>query len=538
MKNMIKRVIPLLLVLTLVVFALPVAGSAEGKSVTIAKEIDVISMNTMYATDGMSFEVIGLTTDGLMTQDAAGNVIPAIATDYTVSEDKLVYTFNLRKDAKWDNGTPVTANDFVFAWKTAIVSPEAEYAYLFTSDGANVAGADAIMNDGADVNTLGIKAIDDYTLEVTLGKDTPYFITLMCFPVFFPVNEAFYTEKGEQYALTPETMISNGAFKLTDWDKDTKIELVKSETYYDKDVINVDNFTIQITPEVATSVTAFEAGQIDFTKISSQLIDKYKDNPSFINVEEGYLWYLQFNLNTPAFQNANLRLALAHAINKVEITEALLKDGSKVGEGFAPSALATSPDGVDFRAGAGSYQQYDAKLAQDYFAKALEEMGVSEVTISLLYENADPAKTVAEYLMAALQQNLPGLTVKLDMQIKENRIERQKVRDYEVALTRWGPDYADPTTYLNLMLTGNAYNYGDYSSEAFDNKMAEAASLSGDLSARWNALIEAEGILMQDLPIIPVFQVGTAALVREGVTGIDTHAVGIPYIYKNINVAE
>ena len=154
----------------------------------------------------------------------------------------------------------------------------------------------------------------------------------------------------------------------------------------------------------------------------------------------------------------------------------------------------------------------------------------------MLYENADPAKTVAEYLAATLQQNLPGLTVSADMQIKENRIERQKVRDFEVVLTRWGPDYADPTTYLNLMLTGNSYNYGDYVSEAYDAKMAEAASLSSDPAARWNALIEAEKILMKDLPIVPVFQVGTAALIKEGVTGIDVHAVGIPYIYTNIDV--
>ena len=534
MKNFFKKALPLLLVAVLM---MSFTAVAQGKSVTIAKEIDVISMNSMYATDGMSFEVIGLTTDGLMTQDKAGNTIPAIATEYTVSDDKLVYTFTLRQDAKWDNGTPVTAHDFVFAWQTAIVSPEAEYAYLFTGDGANIAGAGAVMAGEADPSTLGIKAIDDYTLEVTLASDTPYFITLMCFPVFFPVNEAFYNEVGaDNYALTPETMLSNGAFKLTDWQKDTKIELVKSETYYDKDVINVDEFTMQITPEVATSVTAFQAGQVDFTKISSQLIDKFKESPSFINVEEGYLWYLQFNMNNDIYKNANLRLAIAHALNKAELTGAVLKDGSKIGEGFAPSALATGPDGVDFRAGAGSYQQYDPALAQEYFAKALEEMGVKSLEITLLYENADPAKTVAEYIMANLMQTLPGLTVSLDMQIKENRIELQKVREYEVALTRWGPDYADPTTYLNLMLTGNAYNYGDYSSEAYDAKMAEAASLSGDLSARWNALIEAEGILMQDLPIIPVFQVGTAALVKEGVTGIDTHAVGIPYIYKNINV--
>ena len=522
------------MVLTLVLGATPVYGD-EVKSITVAKETDIISMNSMYSTDGMSFEVIGLTTDGLMTQDSAGNVIPAIASEYTVSDDKLVYTFTLRQDAVWDNGTPVTANDFEFAWKHAIVSPEAEYAYLYTSDGANIAGADDVMYNGADVDTLGVKAIDDYTLEVTLASDTPYFISLMTFPVFFPVNEAFYMEHGDQYALTPETMLSNGAYKLTNWEKDTKVELVKSQTYYDKDLIKVDEFNIQITPEVATSVTAFEAGQIDFTKISSQLIEKYKDSPSFINVEEGYLWYLQFNYASEALQNKNLRLALSHAINKEELVSAVLKDGSKVGEGFAPSGLATSPDGVDFRAGAGNYQQFNLELAREYFAKALEELGVSKLSISMLYENADPAKTVAEYLMATLQQNLPGLTVEMNMQIKENRIELQKARDFEVCLTRWGPDYADPTTYLNLMLDGNNYNYGDYKNQAYDDKLAEAASLSGDPSARWNALIEAEKILMEDLPIVPVFQVGTAALVREGVSGIDTHAVGIPYIYKNID---
>ncbi len=510
--------------------------SADGKkTVTLAKENDVITMNSMTATDGMSFEVIHATVDGLMDENENGEIIPAIAKEYTVSEDGLTYTFKLRDDAKWSNGDPVVAGGFEFAWKSSIVNPDAEYAYLFGSDGVNIAGADAILANEAEASTLGVTAIDDYTLEVKLAAPVPYFLGMMTFPVFYPVNEAYVTEKGDQYALTPENLLANGAFKMVTWEKGAKIVLEKNETYYDAAAVKVDELVFQITPDVSSSVTAFEGGQVDYTKLSSSLIDKYKDDSQYTSVLEGYLWYLQFNYANENLANDNLRLALAHALDRDDLTANVLKDGSIPAGGFAPTDLASGPDGVDFRETAGTHLASDEALAKEYFDKAKAELGKDEITITLLYENADPAKSAAEYLQSNLQEALPGLTVELNQQTKESRLDLQKSRDYEVVLTRWGPDYADPTTYLNLMITGNSYNYGDYSNPAYDALLTEAAAAETP-ELRWEKLVEAEKLMLADAPVAPVFQVGTGALLREGVTGIIIKPVGVPYIYKNVDV--
>lgn len=509
-------------------------SSSSGNYVNLAKENDVISMDSRYATDGMSFEMIAATIEGLESVDADGNIIPALAESYDVSDDGLTYTFHLR-DAVWSNDDPVTAQDFEYAWNATIKNPAAEYAYLFGSDGACIKNADEILG-GDDSLDLAAKAVDEKTFEVELSKKCPYFLSLMSFPVFYPVNEAFAEEQGDQYALAAENMIANGPYKLVSWSKGNKLVLEKNDKYWDADNVKVDGINVNIVPEASTSALDFESGNTDFTKLNSTLVDKYKDNEAYTEVLEGYLWYLQYNYANEYLQNENLRKAIATVIDREDLVENVLKDGSVVCGGFVPVALATGPDGKDYRESAPEYFNIFAedglKAAQEYWDKAKKELGVDSITLSLLYEPSDPSKPAAEFIQSEIQK-LDGITVEMVSQEKENRIEKQKARDFDMVLTRWGPDYADPTTYLNLMLTGNAYNYGDYSSKEFDTAMAEAANASTD-EERWQKLQDAEAILMNDVPVVGVFQVGGASLINKKVTGIENHAVGVPYIYKNL----
>lgn len=517
------------------------AGTAtgSGKRVTLAKENDVISMDTSYATDGMSFEMIAATVEGLESMDKDGNPIPAIAESYDVSEDELTYTFHLR-DASWDNGTPVTANDFVFAWNETVKNPAAEYSYLYTQDGACVKNADAIVFDGKTDQDLGIKAVDDKTFEVSLSKKCPYFISLMTFPVFYPINQEFFEEKGDSYALTADDLLANGPFKLTDWTKGTSLTLDKNESYWDKDNVHVDGIDVKIVPEASTSALDFESGNTDFTKLNSTLVDKYKDSDSYTSYLEGYLWYLQYNLNNKDLQNVNLRKAIATVIDRTNLTENVLKDGSIAIGGFVPEAFATGPDGKDYSETAKKFYtevgEDGLKAATEYWDKAKQELGVDSLTLRLLYEPADPAKPAAEFIQSELQK-LPGLTIEMVSQEKENRIEMQKARDFDIVLTRWGPDYADPTTYLNLMITGNSYNYGDYSNPEYDAMMEDAANAATP-EERWEKLHQAEELLMEDSPVVGIFQVGGATLVNQKVTGVESHSFGVPYIYKNLSKAD
>lgn len=510
-------------------------NSASGNYVNLAKENDVISMDSRYATDGMSFEMLASTIEGLESVDADGNIIPALAESYDVSEDGLTYTFHLR-DAVWSNDAPVTAQDFEYAWDATIKNPKAEYAYLFGSDGACIQNANEILA-GDDSLELGAKALDEKTFEVKLSQKCPYFLSLMSFPVFYPVNEEFATEKGDDYALTADALLANGPFKLESWSKGNKLVLVKNEKYWDADNVKVDGMNVNIVPEASTSALDFESGNTDFTKLNSTLVDKYKDSDSYTTVLEGYLWYLQYNFANKYLQNENLRKAISTVVDRQDLVENVLKDGSVVCGGFVPEALSTGPDGKDYRETAPEYFNIFAedglKAAQEYWDKAKEELGVDSITLSLLYEPSDPSKPAAEFIQSEIQK-LDGITVEMVSQEKENRIEKQKAREFDMVLTRWGLDYADPTTYLNLMLTGNAYNYGDYSSKEYDAKMAEAAGATSD-EERWKKLQEAEAILMEDVPVVGIFQVGGASLINKNVKGIENHAVGVPYIYKNLD---
>ncbi len=527
-----------LLCISAITLTLVGCGNSGSKSnnknyVNLAKEVDVISMDTTYATDGMSLETISATTEGLETMDKDGNIVPALAKDYKVSDDGLTYTFTLR-DAKWSNDTPVTANDFVYAWNTAIKNDACEYAYLFTKDGACIKNADEIL-DGKDMD-LDVTAKDDHTLVVKLSKKCPYFLSLMTFPVFFPINEDFHKEQGDKYALTPDNLLACGPYTLTSWEKGKGLVLDKNEKYWDKDNVKVDGIKFNIVAEASTSALDFESGNTDYTKLNSTLVDKYKDSDEYASFLEGYLWYLQFNYNNKALQNVNVRKAIATVIDRKDLVENVLKDGSIAKGGFVPSDFTNGPDGKDYVETGKEYYNLQGKEAlneaKKYWDQAKKELGTSEISLRLLYEPSDPAKPTAEFIQSQLQQ-LDGLNLEMVSLEKESRIEKQKQHDFDIALTRWGPDYADPTTYLNLMYANNDYNYGKYNNPKYDALLKQAENAKSP-QERWDLLHKAEELLMEDTPVAGLFQVGGASLVRKGVTGIEAHSSGVPYLYKNL----
>lgn len=514
-------------------------GEKPAQVLNLSKENDVITMDSTLATDGMSFEVINMCIEGLETTNENADIVPALAESYEVSDDDLTYTFHLR-DAKWSNGDPVTAADFEYAWKDAATDPTCDYAYIFGSDGACIKGADEAMGDPAKKDEIAVKAVDDKTLEVTLSRKTPYFVSLTTFPPFYPVNEKFAEEQGDQYGLSPDNLLYCGPFKLDEWVKGNSLKLSKNADYWGADDVALEEININIVPEPSSAALAYENGTTDYARLNSSLVDKYKDNEAYDTFLEGYLWYLQFNLNNKYLENANLRKAIGTVVDRDNLVNNVLKDGSINIGGFVPQEFTTGPDGKDYRATADKFYtevgEDGLKAAQEYWDKAKKELGVDKITLKLLYEPSDPAKPAAEFIQSEIQK-LDGITIEMVSQEKENRIEKQKARDFDIVLTRWGPDYADPTTYLNLMITGNSYNYGDYHSEAYDAKMEEAANAATP-EERWTALQEAEKILMEDSPVVGVFQVGGAALKNPKVTGIEDHSFGVPYIYKNVKIEE
>lgn len=509
-------------------------GSAEG-AVKIQFNVEVASMDPQIATDGTSFEVIAATTEGLYSIDADGSPILAIAESVDKSEDGLTYTFKLR-DAKWSNGEPVTANDFVFAWQR-LVNPDVASEYAFIMGIAGVSNADAIANGEKPLEDLGVKAEDDKTLVVSLDNPVPYFESLMSFPSFLPANEAFFTDKGDNYGTSPDTLLANGPFKVTAYEPAaTTISLEKNADYWDADAVKVSGLEFQVIKDSQQAMLSYQNGDLDVATLSGEQVEQFKADPEFVNVVAGYLWYISPNQLVAGLENVNLRTAMALSFDKDAIAANILKDGSIPANFPVPKELATGPDGKDFRDGAGTYLETDKAKAKEYFDKALAELGKTTLTYTMLVEDTEASINVAQFIQAEMQNALPGLTVELQTMPKKNRVERMQQGDYELVLTRWGPDYADPMTYLDMWITGSSNNYGSWSNPEYDAiiESAKRGELALDPVARWKALQDAEKFVMDEAVIFPVYQKGDAVMIKAGVENIEFHSVGINRVWKNV----
>lgn len=550
-----KKIMALLLVLTLamsIVACSPKSeetntdneteGASEGsqKILRVGTDVALPAMDQHIATDGLSFETIGATIEGLYMTAKDGSVYPAIAASHTVSDDGMTYTFTIRDGVKWSNGSDVTANDFVFSWRR-LADPEMASDYSFIAEVAGIKNAAAVTGGEMEVTDLGVAATDDKTFVVTLDRPVPYFLSLTAFTTFFPLNEAFVTEKGDAYAQSPEDLIACGPYKMVEWNKGYGFKLEKNEDYYDAAVVKIDAVEFRVIKDSQTAALKFDSNELDMVKLTSELVDNYKDNPAYTNVNASYVWYISPNNDDAIFSNVNARKAIQHAVNKEKIVSNILNDGSTVANFIVPTGLSTGPDNKDFReTSKNDYGLFDVEMAKTYWESAKSELGITEATIEILFDDAETVKKMAEFIQAELETNLEGLTVSLKSQPKKNRLELMRNGEYQVGLTRWGPDYADPLTYLELFLTGVTNNYPNYSSDKYDELVtASSSSMAGDAEGRWEAMKEAEDILLdQEAGISPIYQAGYAYLINPKVTGIEDHAIGITFVYKNVEIAD
>ena len=534
------KTLKVLLALTTAAGMLAGCGSkTDTDTFRFANDTDIVGMDSTVVDDAMSFNAITAITDGLTTVDVKGNTIPGIAKSWDVSNNGLTYTFHLR-DAKWANGDDVTAQDFVYSWHR-IIKNAGNYAYMLGSEGASIKNADSLINLGTaatdeQLNTLGIKATDNKTVVVDLEKNVPYFVGLMSFPCYFPQNQKFVEKCGKNYATKPEYILGNGAYKMTKWIKGNKATFTKNDKYYDAKSVKTKNLEMYLVQDPKTAAQSFENGKVDYATINSTLVDKYKGKDTFKTIREGYLAYLICNFKADTTANKNLRYALSYAINRKDLCDNILKDGSQPATGFVPAQLCKSPSGKDFREESGKYVDYDAKKAQEYLDAAKKELGTDSITVDLLYgTDESPMDTFAEYLQGSFTK-LKGLKVNMVATVKKDRIyNREASGNFQIACTRWAPDYADPTTFLNILASSNSNNYGKWQNTQY-NSLLKQAQTETDVNKRWNELLEAEKVMMDDMPNIPVVQTGTAALQAKNVKGLVHNTVSTPYVFKYVTL--
>ncbi len=548
-----KKTLSLLLCVMLLVTASFTALADNDTYLGVMLGTNVMSLDTNLATDGDSFEVIADCIDGLMQMDADGAAVPAIAESYDLSDDGLTYTFHLR-DAKWSNGTPVTAQDFVFAWRR-IAQEAGEYAYMLDEIGNIKGAAEIIGSEKADPSTLGVSAPDDKTFVVELNVPVSFFPSLMYFPTFYPINEAFYTSLEEgTYGTSPETFLSNGAFILEDYTPGTaNLSLKKNPDYWDADRIKLAGLKYQVVGSSDNALTAFRTGALHAVSISGNQVAAAEKDPELSKdltvTGAGYLWYLSFsqtekNAQGGMLANTNLRLAISNAIDRDNLVDNYVMDGSLATyTAVPPQFAASSTTGEDFSADQdmfSDYVGYDPDKALAYLEAAKTELGVDEFSFSMIYGNneGDEVGKVAQAIKEDVEDALPGVTITLQPMTKAERLDKMQNDNYDIALTRWGPDYADPMTYLGMWVTNNSNNYGFWSNAEYDQLIADCTTGAyiTDYDARWEAMYKAEALVMQEAVIAPLYTKALANLIAENVNGIQFHPVALNRVYKDVTM--
>lgn len=514
--------------------------ATAGGILNVMVEVEVASLDPQLATDGTSFEVIADYTDGLMQMDATGKAVPAIAESVDVSADGLTYTFHLR-DTKWSNGTPVTADDFVFGWQRAVDPANAsEYSYML-SDIGQIKNAAEIIGGTLPVTDLGVKATDEKTLVVSLNVPVSYFESLMYFPTFYPINRAFYEGLAAgTFGTSPETVLSNGAFKLDSYEPATlAFSLVKNPDYYNAASVKLDGLSYQVVKDSQQAFMSYQNGDLDIVKLSGDQVDQVTGDPELKVVGAGYMWYLTMNgHDVAALGNANMRLAITNAVNRAILVKDVVKDGSVATYTSVPPQFATGPDGTDFSADQKAFAAVcsdDPAIAAQFYEKAKQELGTDTFTFELLLEDQTETQNVAAVIKEQVETALPGVTLNLKVEPKKQRVEDIQAGNYEVCLTRWGPDYADPMTYLGMWVTDNSNNYGLWSNAEYDQLIADCTTgkYITDAKARWEAMFKAEKITMDEAVIAPLYTKADANMIKATVTGIEFHPVALNRVFKN-----
>ncbi|WP_035051871.1 peptide ABC transporter substrate-binding protein [Carnobacterium pleistocenium] len=511
---------------------------AEEQVLNLIEIAELPTGDTALATDTVSFTVFNNINEGLYRLDKDSQPIPALAEEeVTVSEDGLEYTFKLREDTTWSNGDPVTANDFVYAWKR-VVNPEtaASYSYLFEG----IENAKAIISGEADPETLGVEAVSDYELKVTMETPVPYFISLMAFPTFFPQNQAFVEEQGAEYGTSAETMVFNGPFTFSNWDgTNLNWTYEKNEEYWDAENVALEEINVEVIKETSTALNLYDSGQIDRVNLTGEFAKQYQDNADYTVETEARTSYLQLNQEkngeeTP-LANENLRKAIASSYNHELLVSEILANGSQTVGGLVPAELAANPTtGDDFRSESGDYLAFDADAANEYWESAKEELGTDTVTLELLGDDDETNKKVGAYMKDQIETNLPGVEITLKNVPFKARLELQTQQDYDLALGGWGADFADPVNFIDLMTSESPYNRSSYSNAEFDELVALSKGENAtDVDARWTNLLDAEKILLEEAGVAPLFQRAAATLQKDYVKDVYNYQVGAKYSYKD-----
>jgi oligopeptide transport system substrate-binding protein len=478
--------------------------------------------------------VVNAIMEGLTRYNLQGELEPAMARGWEVSSDGTTYLFYIREEARWSNGEPVTAHDFEYAWKR-VLDPQyaANYAYqlYYLVNGPE-------YNDGnntgvTDPDMVGVKALDAKTLEVTLSAPVPQFLGLTAFPTYFPVHQAT-VEANPNWHLQPETYVHNGPFKLAGWENYQRIILEKNTYYWNQEEVKLDKLIFTLVSEQGTALALFETGKADivFSPPSQELARLRADAASGLEVASDLAVSLYlFNTLKKPFDNVKVRQALAMAIDREAVTDYVTGGGERPAYAYVPYGLPDARPGIDFRETGGALLAMDLDRARELLKEAGYPEGKGFPEVELLINDSATNLKVAQAVQEMWKQNLGISTVKI--RPMEWRLYLQTIfsMEHQLAGAGWSADYVDAMTFLDVYLSNGGNNKTGFSNSQYDSLIALANS-SGDQEARIKAMHQAEKILMDELPVMPVFFYTKPYLVKEHVKNIRVPSFGPQVEFK------
>ncbi|WP_010097706.1 peptide ABC transporter substrate-binding protein [Ornithinibacillus scapharcae] len=480
------------------------------------------SLHPGTASDTTSGAVLDQVFEGLMRINQEGVVEPAMAaSEPEVSDDLLTYTFTIRDDAVWSNGDPVTAHDFEFAWKWVLdpANADTDYAYQLYI----IKGAQAAKEEGGSLDDVGVKALDDKTLEVTLEQPTPYFLDLTAFYTYYPVNKAV-AEANPEWALNQgEDYVTNGPFVLDTWEHKNKVVLKKNADYWDAETVKLETINMFMVDDENTALEMFNAGELDWVgdptdSVPLAAIPSLKQEGSLNITPLAGVYYYAFNTEVEPFNNANIRKAFAHAINRQGIVE-------NVTQREELPAMALVPPSIWEENNEGYFADNDVEKAKEYLEAGLEELGLEELPpIELSYNTSEAHAVIAQAVQDMWVKNL-GVEVTLNNEEWNVYLDSMGSGNFQTGRMGWLADFNDAINFLEIFNSVGGNNYTNWEDAEYQELLKQSRTET-DPAARKEILREAEAIFMDAMPIAPVYFYTNAWVAKDYVKNINVSGLG------------
>ncbi|NVY96285.1 peptide ABC transporter substrate-binding protein [Lactobacillus sp. DCY120] len=516
------------------------SSQSKAKIQTTAKLSANYPITTLDISTARGFDQASNLNDSLLYLNSKKEPVPALAEKVTVANSGKTYTFRIRRGAQFSNGDPITAQSFVYSWRRTL-NPQTKSLHTYLFEG--ITNAQAVSSGKMDPSALGVKALDDHTLQVRLDYPIAYFKKLLTYSVFAPQDRKIVEKYGKSYGQSKQTTVFSGPYVIEKWSPEAHNWIFKKNPrYWDRQVVRTKRIEMYLASDPQTSLMMYQSKKLDFTIIKGDQVTQYAQSKELYRGPYSYMNYLEYNQKVAdpqlrrVFQNRNLRRAISLTINRRQIAQKILDGSALVPSGLVTRYLANNPrtqkDFADDQAGSQSVA-HDITLARKLWRRGLQEVGTQKVAFTLTLSDDSNNKKVAEYLKYVTEKNLSGLKITLQPVPSNLAYQRSVTHNYEAELAGRGADIADPIAFLQPLMTNNPLNRNQWSNRKYDQLVREASYTNNqDQNIRWQKMLAAEKILLDQQIVTPLYQNYNSYLKRPYVHGITHNTTGPQWNYK------